>query len=628
MKNIAQDNRIISFGEMTSSVMGIDPKNAGRITKFLRDSIYSDKILAPIRETIMNALDEHLKYNVDKPVFCGIRKEADKNEFFVRDHAKGLSEQDVREVFGMYGSSSKRENNTQSGMFGIGALAPFAYSDTFFVVSHFNGVKSTYTCALGGDEDNVSVGHIYNIDTCETKESGLEIIIPIKNQDLTQFSTKIKNFVSFSPYEIVANILGMEIKPNKCVYSKKVNDFNIRLLKVEDNYANKDLVYQMGGNTYASDFFNNNGIKIKSNHRLIVDIPIGKCSITLSREGFEETQKNQKVFSEIEEILNCLSEEDISQFKTKDVLELIEDNLLNMMKCYQGDIFEAYPKSIYNEVWKFVSHVCKQTSYGDIKKYKDKSLCVIIPKNGATSYWKGKVDSYLQEQQIGAYLVEEVSNFDITQLQDKLHIVHAKKLPYPKVSKDSSRYSVYYRGNKKGVFNALEFFNYVAEKSGWNVQAKTEKEATALLKEKQENIKNKSDLEEISFGNKKSISANSYIYSSNSDCFVKKIESIGFINARSSKFSDIVTSLNKKHIEELEKNRFVSDAKKHWVSFNSRTIRVLEKPEKAKRFLEVLNKIINENSLRGKLLKNMDSSYSYRTVCLHREELRKILKIA
>ena len=120
---------------------------------FLRDKIYSNKVLAVVREYTTNALDEHLKHGIEKPVTVRIQD----NTFSVRDYAKGLSENDVRNVFGMYFKSTKRDNNLQSGMFGLGSKAAHCYTDTFYVRSFHDGVCTLYTCVLGGGSIGVPV---------------------------------------------------------------------------------------------------------------------------------------------------------------------------------------------------------------------------------------------------------------------------------------------------------------------------------------------------------------------------------------------------------------------------------------------------------------------------------------
>jgi D-3-phosphoglycerate dehydrogenase len=61
---------------------------------FLRDKIYTNKILAVVREYISNALDEHIKYNVQTPVSVNLTT----TDFSVRDYAKGLDETEISKM--------------------------------------------------------------------------------------------------------------------------------------------------------------------------------------------------------------------------------------------------------------------------------------------------------------------------------------------------------------------------------------------------------------------------------------------------------------------------------------------------------------------------------------------------
>jgi hypothetical protein len=65
----------------------------------------------------------------------------------------------------------------------------------------------------------------------------------MKPQDISTFSNKINIFVSHSPYDIKANILGAEIFPIIPKFEKKVGDYNFRLLETPHHF-NVKVVYQ------------------------------------------------------------------------------------------------------------------------------------------------------------------------------------------------------------------------------------------------------------------------------------------------------------------------------------------------------------------------------------------------
>jgi HSP90 family molecular chaperone len=197
MKTQVLANPLISSENMQSSVMGMDANGADMATYYLRDKIYSDKILAVVREYCCNALDEHKKHGIDRAVNVGISEDGDVKTFFVRDYAKGLSENDIRNVFGMYFRSTKSGGNDQIGGFGIGSKAAHSYTDTFYVKSYHDGKCTLYACALGGGNSGVPVGHILKVSESPSDETGLEVSLEIKGRnDFNEFSLKIKKLRS------------------------------------------------------------------------------------------------------------------------------------------------------------------------------------------------------------------------------------------------------------------------------------------------------------------------------------------------------------------------------------------------------------------------------------------------
>jgi DNA topoisomerase VI subunit B len=139
MKTAVIASPIIASNNMDASVMGMDAQGMDLATFFMRDKIYSNKIRAVVREYACNAIDEHKKFGIERPVDIGLRYEGQETVFFCRDYAKGLDENGVRNIFGMYFRSTKSTSNDAIGGFGVGSKAGHCYNDTFFVVSHFRG---------------------------------------------------------------------------------------------------------------------------------------------------------------------------------------------------------------------------------------------------------------------------------------------------------------------------------------------------------------------------------------------------------------------------------------------------------------------------------------------------------
>ena len=622
MKQAAETSPIVASTGMTSSVMGIDPKHAARITKYLRDSIYSDKVRAVVHELIANALDEHRKYHVAAPVQTGIRNNGSGYSFYVRDFAKGLSEKDVREVFGMYANSTKLENNNQQGCFGIGSKSFHSYTDTFFVDSHFEGVKKTYACALGGDEMNVSVGHIYQVGEEPSNETGLEVYGDVKSSDLSNFSNKIRDFVSVSPDNIVADIIGESVEPIKPSFETKLGNYNMRVLKY-DSHPHPKLFFQMGGNTYLqSDFHGNSGGRIKDNHIVVIDIPIGDCSVTLSRESFEQTSKNTAVFNEIEKLMQEYVEQDMVQFRDKKVMDLVGD-ALSGLKSYESEAFRYLVQDIYADCWDFVKSV-KLQGTGAQMMQNGKPVCIVIPSAGIRAHWKDKVANHLQTENLSAYVASN-GNYSSTannKVDNAFHIICARKVKYVKVARDGKRFAIKAGQRNLGTFNALEFFNEASSKCNWGIVANNQKEAYDFMATKKADVKNGRDLDNLRISNSAGLH---HRWSTQSRQLFDAIEALGFIKLGSQEDRAIRDRLDQEQRERERKQNLVRKAKKAWVAISPRLETAYLKEKNVERAAKFWCGVMSENSLRGKILSNYEDSYHKSK--LERHELRRILKL-
>lgn len=620
MKQAAETSPIVASTGMTSSVMGIDPKHAARITKYLRDSIYSDKVRAVVHELIANALDEHRKYDVAKPVQTGIRNSDSGYVFYVRDFAKGLSEKDVREVFGMYANSTKLNNNNQQGCFGIGSKSFHSYTDTFFVDSHFEGVKKTYACALGGDEMNVSVGHIYQVNEEPTNETGLEVYGEVKSADISNFSNKIRRFVSVSPDNISADILGQEILPIKPSFETKLGNYNMRVLEYGDYYDFGRLLLQMGGNTYGTEsFVGASGGKIKEGRVIVIDIPIGDCSVTLSRESFEQTSKNTAVLNEIEKLMQEYVEQDMVQFKDKKILDLVGDSLSGL-KNYESEAFAYFAQDIYSDCWDFVKSINIQ-GFGAKMIQNDKPVCIVIPSTGIRAHWKEKVANHLRTENLSAYVAGNGA-YKSTEVDNAFHVVCARKVKYAKVARDGKRFAVKTGQRNLGTFNALEFFNEASSKCNWGIVANNQKEAYDFMAKKKADVENRRDLDDLCISN----FAGSYQrWSTQSRQLFDAIEALGFIKLGSQEDRAIRDRLDKEQWERERKQNLVRKAKKVWVAISPRLETAYLKEKNAERAAKFWCAVMSEDSLRGKILSNYEESYHKSR--LERHELRRILKL-
>jgi HSP90 family molecular chaperone len=126
---------------------GFTIAQTSKMFKILSDSLYSDKVMAVIRELSTNAYDSHIASGNKNP-FKVILPSAAKPNFVVRDYGTGLSQRDMESLYTTYGASNKNDSNDFVGCLGLGSKSPFAYTKSFTTSSYFNGQKYTYVAAV------------------------------------------------------------------------------------------------------------------------------------------------------------------------------------------------------------------------------------------------------------------------------------------------------------------------------------------------------------------------------------------------------------------------------------------------------------------------------------------------
>jgi hypothetical protein len=168
------ENEGISFG--------IKKDGLAHIFNVLRNQLYSNKILAVIREYSCNAYDAMVEAGTSDQKFVVTCPTFDDPCFKVRDFGSGLSPEGIAEVYAYYGESTKRQSNAFIGQLGLGSKSGFAYGDNFVIKSFYRGTLYTYNAYL----DETKIGQILLMDEEATSENdGVEIVIPVKVRDIS-----------------------------------------------------------------------------------------------------------------------------------------------------------------------------------------------------------------------------------------------------------------------------------------------------------------------------------------------------------------------------------------------------------------------------------------------------------
>lgn len=199
MKDNEPVRNVTESEAFSSGNFGLSASNHTHLMVVLRDSLYSDKILAVLREYSSNAWDANKVVGKGAvPIRIHIPTYEDPT-LTIRDFGPGLSESDIYEVYTQYGSSTKRNDDTTVGHLGLGSKSAFCYSDSFNVTSWHGGKKCVYTAVL--DASNVGkMSKVWSGTQDSSEPDGVEISIAVKKSDISLFERKAKFlFEHFDP---------------------------------------------------------------------------------------------------------------------------------------------------------------------------------------------------------------------------------------------------------------------------------------------------------------------------------------------------------------------------------------------------------------------------------------------
>jgi anti-sigma regulatory factor (Ser/Thr protein kinase) len=189
---------VIGRGQVESFGMSEDAE----LYHILSSALYSRKKEAAVREILCNAWDSHVENEItDIPVEVTLTDD----KLTVRDFGAGIPPEKIKPVYGTYGRSTKQHDGRQTGGFGLGSKAPFAYTDHFEVVSLHNEQRTIYKMS----QSNAEVGgkpSITTIVSVPTDESGLQVSFNLKNrEDRHEFETLIRRIVEMGDMNVTLN---------------------------------------------------------------------------------------------------------------------------------------------------------------------------------------------------------------------------------------------------------------------------------------------------------------------------------------------------------------------------------------------------------------------------------------
>lgn len=190
------------IGKQASIEMAVSDSAA--LMHIFSTTLYTYPRLATVREIICNGWDGHIITDrTDTPLQITLKDDL----LSIRDFGPGIHHDKIGQIYGVFGNSTKRDDSTQTGGFGLGSKAPFSYVDNFEVISHHEGVKTVYRIS----KSSMEAGGKPSIDTIvsvPTTETGLQVKVNIQNHHMDEFLRLVHEVLTLG--EIKASINGQE----------------------------------------------------------------------------------------------------------------------------------------------------------------------------------------------------------------------------------------------------------------------------------------------------------------------------------------------------------------------------------------------------------------------------------
>jgi hypothetical protein len=313
----SQNTASVSTSGIKSAVsFGIKDSGLAHIFNVLRNQLYTDKIGAVVREYSANAYDANVEAgNSNTPIVVSLPSALNK-VFKIRDFGRGLSEQDIQDIYCFYGESTKRQSNAFIGQLGLGSKSAFAYGDNFVINSFTDGVVRSYNAFI----DPSGIGQIALLSSSDTSEpNGVEIVIPVKMEDAPYFAKSVKQYLRF--FKVKPTIVGMDKGELEQMTADPISSGDGWAYHQNVNVPHAvmgNIAYPIAGHSMKLNLSDpkDKAISTILNTSMVINFEIGDLDVAASREGLQytpHTLKNlrdkisviaDKIVSEIQQQIN------------------------------------------------------------------------------------------------------------------------------------------------------------------------------------------------------------------------------------------------------------------------------------------------------------------------------------
>ena len=294
---------------------GIEAANLGLALTMVSKNLYSNAIGSFIRELTTNAYDANIDNDVNNPVDINFYLEDGIYFLTFTDQGKGLNPEDFATIYMNWFSSNKRKDNSKHGGWGLGSKSPFAYQDSFEVITRVDKVEYHYILVNKQPKPEAT---LLSKEPCFLADTGTTIKIEIDQKDIYTINKEFKNQLCYFD--------NVYIKDEIYYYNNnfKIYESKNYILRNKDRPFGEDMHIVLGQVPYPIDWLKLDIPRVTIPVALKFDI--GDLDVTLSREALDYSK--DRVIEGLKERILLVQAELIEKYKeqivVKDLFKYIE----------------------------------------------------------------------------------------------------------------------------------------------------------------------------------------------------------------------------------------------------------------------------------------------------------------
>jgi len=313
----------------------------------LSDGLYSNKILAVIRELSTNAYDSHVDAGkADRPFEVHLPTRLEPH-FHVRDYGTSMTHDQCMTLYTTYFRSTRNDSNDAVGCLGLGSKAPFAYADSFTVEAFKDGEKRVYAA----HRDSNGSPTFCLMDTVPTdEENGIKVSLPVDKNDCDRFAKEATK--TYQYFKVRPNINSeLSYDTERSILTDKRGKWDFTASRSDNFVIMGQIAYPIEESSVGDHYDNNDKIAnfLWHTNGLRLHLDIGDVDITPSREALSYTAETKKnIRNVIQTVIDDIKESVEDAIKAQPTLYLARKNYVEIeQQCHSvKQVMESLNKAI------------------------------------------------------------------------------------------------------------------------------------------------------------------------------------------------------------------------------------------------------------------------------------------